>query len=250
MSRALGTIVLVCGVTAIVGFAGLAQADVIVQHVGALDPTGEGFTLKDPTSTFLKAADHYLGEDSWWTANSGGPDNDPARGYYQHDFITADLDSMSSSGWRGDVRIVNNRVSDDGTDYGVGFSVDTATRRYEFYLGTDASSNPLLYQYGSSGMQQIATVTGSGYHTYSFVVPSGSGATADFRVDDISVGTVTGVEGTYSTPRLWFGSAANTAHFSVNYALASVSTIPEPSSLALLSISVLSFLAYAWRRRK
>lgn len=250
MSRALGTIVLICGVATIVGFAGLAQADIIVQHAGRTDPTNEGFTLMEPTSTFQKAPDTYLGEDSWWTANSGGSGGDPALGYYQRNLTTTNLADMSSGGWRGDVRIVNNRVSDNGTDYGVGFLVDTATRRYEIYLGTDASSNSLVYQYTGSELQQIATVTGSGYHTYSFVVASGSGATADFRVDNNSVTTITGVEGTYATPRVYFGSASSSAHFSANYSLASVSTIPEPSSLALLSISVLGFLAYAWRRRK
>jgi hypothetical protein len=250
MSRALGTFVLILGAAVVVGLAVPAQAGLIVQHAGVNDPTGEGFTLKDTSSGFRSASDPgWAGEDSWWT---GGANGDPARGYYQHDLSSADLADMSSYGWRADARLIDNKASISGGDiYGVGFSVNTDTIDYELYLGTDASANPQVYQWTTSGTNLVASVSGSGYHTYSLVAAA-SGSTADLLVDGGKVTTLTGVTGTYSTPRLWFGSCSDSAHFSVNYSLVGMSTttIPEPMEVYMIGTGILGLLAYAWRRRK
>ena len=62
MNRVVLTIALVCGAVALVGLQGLAQADIICQHLGNTDPTTEGFTrVHEPPATGVQGAGSEFG---------------------------------------------------------------------------------------------------------------------------------------------------------------------------------------------
>ena len=257
MNRAFCGMVLVVAAFAIVGLQSPVQADVIAQHSGVANPTTEGFGLSH-TTYFQTLADpdwngvnntSSNGEDAWWTHDGNGYG---AQGFYYRNLTGTDLSNISTNGWRAQMRVLDNDASDDGTDVGIGLNMYTATKDFEIYVGTDASNNPLVYQWLAPGnVTLIATTTlGFGYHTYSMVAGPGDPATANVLVDGNTVATITGVAFS-GTPQFSFGSYSPTAHFNADYSQVSLSTVvPEPSALVLLAVGFVSLLAYAWRKRR
>jgi hypothetical protein len=265
MNRGLFSIsLMVVAVALVAGLQGAAQADTtLIQHVGMTDPTTEGFTLSPNGSPARFSADpgwdgqsnnSPAGEDAWWFAGAGGSLS--ALGSYNYTPTAGQLASMDSSGWKAEMRVLDNLVSgsggpDNGADYGVGLNLLTATRDFEIYVGTDDSDNVTLHRWTASGTEQLTIPVINAkyaYHTYNMTAAPGA-TQATISIDGAVVGTVDGIEGSY-TPMFGFGSFSSNGVFSVDYSHVSLSTVPEPSTLALLSAAACGLVCYAWRKRK
>ena len=129
------------------------------------------------------------------------------------------------------------------------------TDAYILCMGTDPSGNPTVWQmdytFPSPWFWQIGTVTtGAGYHNYELVQVAGA-ATANLYVDG-SLLTAVNPTGAFGASTYTIGNTAGAygSPVGVYLAGASLNTIPEPSTLALLTIGLFGLLAYAWRKRR
>ena len=235
----------------VVAMCATVQAATIAQHVGSTDPTTEGFTLTGTAGVGV---------------NDGGTQAlhiDQAWGRYDMLPSPAQEADMATNGWVVEQTV---RMGVAGLDVGadsnlVGLSAmevapsAAGTDAYLLCLGTDGSGNPTVWQYDytfpSPWYWQIGTVSGTGYHNYELVQTAGA-ATANLYVDG-SLMAALNPTGAFGVTRYLIGntgSSAYTASMGVYLAGASLSTIPEPSTLALLMIGLFGLLAYAWRKRR
>lgn len=240
-----------------------ANAAPLFQHLGASDPTTEGWTAVGAggVTTGPVLNDLGTGLDAWSTDddltvasgfNSRGYTGTPSAG---------DLADMASFGWTlsGRLRVVDadvvsaNPVSTFGA--AITMSVDDGMDLYSFQFGIDGSGNALVKAptgtFIASNGHPIGTgpqftATGSGYHLYTVVFDPVAG-NVDLFIDGIEV--LSNHEGlASSSPTVFFGAGDSQATGHANWNEVTFSIVPEPST-ALLTASGLLALAQARRRR-
>lgn len=244
---------LLCGVV-VVAFSATVHATVIGQHVGSAAPTTEGFSLQGVFGTGVDDG----GTAAWQV--------DAVWGRYIQNLSAEQLTSMSTDGWtlQETVRMGNAGLNWDNENRmsGIG-AMEVATDTfgdcvYSIGLGTDASGNPIVYQFNENHTPNahslLGTVTGTGYHTYTLSHATGA-ANANLYVDGTFMTTVTPTDG-FGVARYLIGNTAGAYDGSpavgAYFAGASLSTgfiVPEPTTLTLLMTGVVGMLAYAWKRR-
>jgi hypothetical protein len=251
---------LLCGVF-VVALSAPIQADIIAQHVGSTDPVTEGF--EQMFSGAGPATDPDNGGVPVWNVPSSGTR------YYHYVFSDATVASMMSTGWVATETVRPNLYPFDDSHYGVNLELSmdpgdaTGTRTYTLEVGTDSSNHATLCYLnnitidGSVTQIPLTGVTGVGaLHTYELRCPNPAVSdAAQVYVDGIYQTTVAAMTGSNTVPglsRLNWGSSSGGAGPSadVYWSGVTLSTIPEPSSIALLATGLLSLLAYAWRKRK
>ena len=228
------------------------QAATIAQHVGSTDPTTENFVLGGTAGVGVNDG----GTPAWQM--------DAAWGRYINTPSAAQFTDMATNGWVAQQTV---RMGVAGLDPSAGaqplaglatMDIAQSTAGNDAYilcLGTDPSGNPTVWQldytFPSPWYTQIGTVTGTGYHTYKLVQASGA-ASANLYVDG-SFMTAVSPTGGYGVARYMIGNtgaASDPTVVGVYLSGASLATIPEPSSIALLTIGLFGLLAYAWRKRR
>ena len=238
----------------VVAMCATVQAATIGQHVGSTDPTTEGFNQDAngiaPVGVNDGGTQAWL-IDSLWCRNSIFPS-------------AAQLTDMSTNGWvaQQKVRMGVANLDPNNTAYLGMATMEVApslagTDAYSVCLGTDASGNPTVWQFdelvGGPSLVSLGTVTGTGYHTYQLVHAPGA-ATATLSVDGSYMATLNPTPG-FGLERYMIGNTASQAlpgtAVGVYLAGASLTTpVPEPTTLALLTIGLFGLLAYAWRKRR
>lgn len=212
-----------------------AQAERIIEHVGAADPATEGFTPNGNPGLGSPLADD--GGVAAWAIN----DTDDTELTYQYHYSPTELADMGTFGWimRANIRIPTVSKALDSTAFVQSRQGD---ERYMLRWSTDASGNPTVHILGADS----AAITGSGYHLYELVYDPAEGS-ADLFVDGSEVLSDQGPNIDAGTELMAWGSGSTSGHDpgAGNWNAVSIEVIPEPASLALL----LAGTVLALRRR-
>lgn len=212
-----------------------AQGTVIAGHFGANDPTIEGFTLVQSGNPSLGPVLGDLGVDAWAI---GLDSNADMGGYFRN--LTAQQGSLGGGGWTLSLtlRILEPFNSANG---GIFSSLYTGSEYFILMFGAQPSGDPVLLL---QGISYDLSGVGSGYHNYQLRNDVATGATS-FWVDGAPFLTeVAGSPNPTTASFSWGGGQHPPGSAYANWNEASLSVIPEPSSLLLLSFGGL-FLAAA-----
>lgn len=239
--------------------ASAVNAEVVVQHQGANDPTSEGFTFSD--GGFPNAVAPLLndgGEPAWAIAVI----TPRSQVGYSQGITALQNNDLLTKGFQLDFEARAFRALapafDTNNPAGIASAIfDTGTRRFDIALGIDAqgdtvvslptsiSVDPTTGYYEVPGQTYTLTGLGNDCHDYSLVYDPKT-ELADLFVD----GTlrISGYAGHTSfvtpTPGLAFGvSSGGQGDFN----FVRLSTVPEASSVVLLGIGGLAFVIVACR---
>jgi hypothetical protein len=255
MYRVLCTIGSVCCVVVLVaGLQGSAQASVLFATSGTADPVSNGLTLFSQTvpEDGPNAALQYAGTDGLgWTMDTVSVSGHTAYNRYNYTIGATDLSDMGKYGWTSTVRTQVLYAPTANWWYNQ-FTVHTASRQYELYLGADASGTPWLkgYEAGAISGDYLAGLNlAPGYHTYTMSAAAGSPTSIDVQVDGIHRATFSGDTSLGNPGLVVFGTGSANAQ-QIEFTTWSLTAAPEPATLTMLVTGMIGLLAYAWRRRK
>jgi len=229
------------------------QADVILQHSGKTNPTTEGFSLHGGGGSGVTDTSVSPSVDAWNI--TGGMNR------YVAD-LSADADTLAN-GFVASMKVRDALTPDSATDFGIYFEVSLqptgqGSKSITLLVGSDSSGNPVLYQSTPAGSTTsqitLSGITGSGYHDYQLLFDASVSTTyAKLYVDGTYQADITPTDNNSEwgvTSRFVWGSSDGAAVADAYWASASLSTIPEPSSMLLFVTGCFGLLAYAWRKRK
>jgi hypothetical protein len=251
--------VFLCGLF-LVALCASVQAGLIgPAHVGSNDPTDEGFG-KDGTGFGTGVND-----DGTLALRVDAPTT--GLGRYRHNLTTAETATLESSAWvaSATVRIPGaNYLADqhNGVWFEVSYGTGASAKTYAVTMGTNL--------YGTAVLARVTDIEASGppkegimytgvpgaltYHVFEMKRDNPLSTDVKCYVDGTYEATIAPLTGalTEDLNRFVWGSSDGPSQTSADalWSGASLQTIPEPSTVALLATGVLGLLAYAWRKRK
>ena len=206
-----------------------AQGTVISQHIGANDPTSEGFSLSSYGSPELWGVINDLGVDAWATS------------VYQAGATYTDrFGDLSGKNWvlSTTLRVVTSDVAAGGDV----FSAAITTGSTVFYLrfGSTAGGDPTVQAATYLHSSPVITLDGAGstYNDFRLVYDASENMT-DLWINGVreysglpgaSVETAAGLQ--------WSAGYQGSLTRQANWSLVSVEIIPEPSSIGLSLIGL------------
>ena len=211
--------------------AGPALGATIASHVGATDPTTEGWTQSATGNFGPVFNDGTSMLDAWFTDQGGGD----VVAIYEQDLTSAA--AGLAGGWTYSIRL---RLADlsDPVDFGVSAQFEANGRAYAMIFGSDAVGNVtvrLPLGGGSSVGDFIVPGGVDDYHLYEFIENDTSDLDIDFAIDGVVVdSSYFGVPSFLN--RVFFGDASTTAGSGGrgHFAEVTLSTVPEPAMGLLL----------------
>jgi len=211
-----------------------AQGVIIAQHSGFNNPTGEGFVQSGFGSSHATGITNDLGANAWITPVSNSAI-----------FYTGSISNISGLNW---ILSVNDRIATANTSLGTFYvNITTGSSSFYFSFGSDGNGNQLV----SIGGTNFTLNGGSVYNNYQLIYSSGTD-TASFwinGIEDIS-GIAAQTEFGSSLAFLeWGGGYQSPANFQANWNLVSLSIVPEPSAMSLISLGT-GVLIYVRTRNK
>ena len=258
-----------CGLTVSVFFlfvltAAVSRAEIVMQHLGANDPTTEGWTAGGPIQPAGINApvinELGTGIDAWALGNT---EPGSLSRYYVNVLQDLDLKIQRNAvqyGWtfKENLRIVNTPDDPSGSVWTV-VSMPTQLSQlgnlpiktsFFMYFGAEANGDPIV---GFQGTQLGMTFVdlnglGGGYHLYELSF-NPSTKTTDFYVDgSIVVSDLAGRLGTNSLID-WGVYPTDTDVGQGNYNLIQLDVVPEPATVVLLAIGGVIALAASRHHR-
>lgn len=227
-----------------------ASAGVLFTHQGATDPTTEGWSafVTGGSSVGPVINDLGLGIDAWFTDDNSTAS--PSAAGYQIALSTAQGNEVNTAGWslKATLRLVD--IPDPALGIALQYADGLGTQ-YTVRLGSDAAGDPIVQLF--DGAPITLTGLGSGYHEYNLDFDAVAGEAALF-VDGSLV--FSGYQGISNTPvnDVYFGTAGSPLTGQANFASVSfrskMQSVPEPTSLALLSVGACVAGLGAARRRR
>jgi hypothetical protein len=225
-----------------------APAGVIVsQHVGANDPTTEGWLDTDGgagSSVGPVFNDAASGFDAWQVHDTGST---RIRNYQQHPPASI-MGQALQQGWtlRARVRVVDPATPADGP---ISFDVSLINRVFHLDIGSDADGDPVVRLLDDTTPPAEFTIQGAGggYHLFEMIYDPTT-LLADVRVDSQHVADYEG----YLSPltvilhSVRFGGDGDAGRG--NYNLVQFEVVPEPGGGAAVGTALL--VAIAVRRRQ
>ncbi|MBU4273257.1 MAG: PEP-CTERM sorting domain-containing protein [Planctomycetes bacterium] len=218
-------------VLAVLAIVGLAAS---IASASTIYPLNPGFETPDTTG----AVEGTAANSSWTSLYSGDASGDYNRKFYIMDAAWASgaYSGGSWSGWVGDqVAQMLNHASIN-QDVG-GFLAGPATVSLLAIKTSGNAANPLTVKLDDT------VLTFSGLNT---VTPPAGYAFALYTSDPITMTAGTHRLSITGLVKATFGEADT----STTIDAVSITTIPEPSALALLVTGLVGLLCYAWRKRK
>ncbi len=216
--------------------------DPIVTHLDDNNPATEGFSAGGLGWTVVGPIDD--GGTLAWSYTQPGIVGEERQ--YRYDLDAADQTAIAG-GWVATARL---RVVDRDVPLGGIALIDlfnfanaatpTSNHRYQVRFGSDADGNMVVARFDDTGFPIIATLPGDSiYHTIQMIDDNGDGIASIFA-DDVLIssdwaGTFAGGE----RNQFKFGSGSADDVAQINWTIARLDPIPEPTTLSLLAMSVL-----------
>jgi len=225
----------------------------IISYQANQNPTNQDAYVTQPGNQFWTRSTGGAGPVGTGINDGGTPAWSVARGsvgageeFWTVTPLAADVATGNVEGWKLSTRL---RLPESGRAASFGSMVDYAdgSRAWTMHFGTDGDGDPIVTLFNNSTNPSF-TLEGAGntgYHDY-LLAYNPLALSANLYVDGVL--RISGFVGqSVGFSRLLFGDAAlSTADHDVNYNSVLL-VLPEPSSLALLSLAGLALLA---RRRR
>jgi Vibrio cholerae sialidase, lectin insertion/PEP-CTERM motif len=234
-------------------------AGIIFSHNGASDPTTEGWSVGGTGGVGVSVGgitnDASSGLDAWFVDDtSSGPDSNQS--YYQT-LSSTQATQAGTYGWSysSTLRIPNASETPNASPF---INYVDGSRDWRMHFGSEADGDPFILLWDGGIVSGVFTgdkytLQGAGttYHTYELVFDPTAG-TADLFVDGSEVlSDYAGFSTSGANNFSWgAGSSADTGRGNFNSVTFSVNPVPEPSSLALLSLGGLTLVGYGRRRKQ
>lgn len=242
----------------VAAMAEMVQADIIVQHVGSNDPRSEGFTRD------LGTAGNAVDDNGTaaWEISAG-------KTRYISSLSSATVAALQSSTWEVSGTLRNGTIPYSLDQCGIymelTYGSGTAAKTYGVTIGSRVNPNETI-EVQAGSLTDIYTgayspvmyvgAFGAGYHQYRIVRDDLTTENVKFYVDDILQGTFAPATGSGTISDLnrfvWGASAFQeswNADARWSGASLTIGSVPEPSTIALMTTGMLGLLAYAWRKR-
>jgi hypothetical protein len=231
------------------------RADILAQHLGNADPTGEGFVQN--LGTAGNAIDD--GGTAAWEINAG-------KTRYIAD-ISSQVSVLESSTWEMHGTLRDAVIPFDRATAGIymelSYGSGAAAKSYAISVGSRMVPDPNEVMVGQVTDINTGAVVGAmnvgawgaGYHTYKIAKESATSDNVNFYVDggwQATFGPNTGAGTISDLNRFVWGASAtlDTDNADARWSAVTLqTTVPEPSTVALLVTGVLGLIAYAWRKR-
>lgn len=242
----------------------VASATILGQHLGAADPTSEGFAL---VNTFASVAtgpvinDLGSGLDAWAVDDNGTALGDA--GWYAHALSPGQVAGAAAFGWRLSTRLRIVDAPDPAPSApGIGFDASPfvayrdGTTSFQIHFGAEADGDPLVHVATAFAPSPAGTVFtlqggGSGYHLYELVYSPLGGLDLFIdgteRLSDLPAAPLVVV-----SPAFMFGAGSSCCTGQGNFNLVRFESfapdeVPEPGSLYGLAVGLIALGAL--RRR-
>lgn len=214
------------------------QGTLIIGHFGSADPTAEGFTLLRGGTPSLSPV-MESGLDAW----AINLDADDIGAYVQ--YLTPQQGAGIAGSW---ILSVNVRIREPFIlpNNGIFADLNTDAEYFALRFGAEANGDPMVQFHNLS---YTLNGGGSGYHNYQLRYDAVA-SLASLWIDGTE--RLSGLSGSPSPTSpffRWGGGQRSAGAVSANWNEASLSAIPEPSSLLLLSLGGLALAAARARMR-
>lgn len=212
---------------------GMSYGAMVVQHVGATDPTTEGWTLNgNGAQASALTPDAGYGVNAWATADTLNSECS-----YQFTPTAQQTSDALTLGYTLSATLrlpdANMGMGDIGNLY-----VKLNGNRYVVLFSTDANAIPTLYVWNSahSYVNTSYTLSSAGYHTYSLVHDGATGK-ADLLVDGAVVMDDMSPDIDDVSDKVIFGNGSSAASGrQSNWSAVEFSIVPEPATMVVLTL--------------
>ncbi len=226
----------------------IGSAALLYQYQANTDPNTQGWT--DPASNVGITPGAII--DSGTPAWSVDDQSTTFGATYAVTPTTSDISLTTSQDWKLSVTLRVTQKSDSPAGAIIALYRD-GTKSYQMHFGSDPSANPIVVL--SDGVGPTSglsyTVPGSiGYNTYDLIYSQSAGS-ASLYVNGSPTPSLTNYSGfAFTTKNLAWGSgsSADTGHG--NFSAVSLSTVPEPSTYAMLCLGATAFFVGRHRRKQ